>query len=38
METPISAAPSKEYFIHYKQGDWYRTKDIIANGPDWIIN
>ena len=21
-----------------KKGDWYRTKDIIANGPDWIIN
>jgi NADH dehydrogenase (ubiquinone) flavoprotein 1 len=20
------------------QGDWYRTKDIIANGNDWIIN
>lgn len=20
------------------QGDWHRTKDIIANGPDWIIN
>jgi NADH dehydrogenase (ubiquinone) flavoprotein 1 len=21
-----------------KRGDWYRTKDIITNGADWIIN
>jgi NADH dehydrogenase (ubiquinone) flavoprotein 1 len=20
------------------QGDWYRTKDIMLNGPDWIID
>jgi NADH:ubiquinone oxidoreductase subunit F (NADH-binding) len=20
------------------QGDWHRTKDILLNGPDWIIN
>jgi NADH dehydrogenase (ubiquinone) flavoprotein 1 len=20
------------------QGDWYRTKDILAKGPEWIIN
>jgi NADH dehydrogenase (ubiquinone) flavoprotein 1 len=20
------------------QGDWYRTKDILGNGVDWIIN
>lgn len=21
-----------------KRGDWYRTKDILAKGPEWIIN
>ena len=21
-----------------KRGDWYRTKDIMLMGPDWIIN
>ena len=21
-----------------RQGDWYRTKDLIHKGPDWIIN
>jgi NADH dehydrogenase (ubiquinone) flavoprotein 1 len=21
-----------------RRGDWYRTKDIIANGHEWIIN
>ena len=21
-----------------KRGDWYRTKDIIANGHDWVID
>ncbi len=21
-----------------RQGDWHQTKDIIANGPDWIID
>jgi NADH dehydrogenase (ubiquinone) flavoprotein 1 len=21
-----------------KRGDWYMTKDILQNGPDWIIN
>ena len=21
-----------------RRGDWYRTKDILAKGPDWIIN
>ena len=21
-----------------KRGDWHRTKDILLNGPDWIID
>lgn len=21
-----------------KRGDWHRTKDILTNGPDWIID
>ena len=21
-----------------RRGDWYMTKDILQNGPDWIIN
>jgi NADH dehydrogenase (ubiquinone) flavoprotein 1 len=21
-----------------KRGDWYRTKDILSNGPDWIVD
>jgi NADH dehydrogenase (ubiquinone) flavoprotein 1 len=21
-----------------KRGDWHRTKDIMAMGPDWIVN
>lgn len=21
-----------------RRGDWHRTKDILLNGPDWIIN
>jgi NADH:ubiquinone oxidoreductase subunit F (NADH-binding) len=38
METLISTVPSKEYSILITQGDWYRTKDILGNGVDWIIN
>ena len=22
----------------YKQGDWYRTKDLIGMGREWILN
>ena len=21
-----------------KRGDWYRTKDMLAKGPDWIVD
>jgi NADH dehydrogenase (ubiquinone) flavoprotein 1 len=21
-----------------KRGDWYRTKDILSMGPDWVID
>ena len=23
---------------HDNQGDWYKTKEIIFKGPEWIIN
>jgi NADH dehydrogenase (ubiquinone) flavoprotein 1 len=28
----------KRVFNFFMQGDWYRTKDILGNGVDWIIN
>ena len=34
----INGALKRVYYLFILQGDWYRTKDIIANGPDWIIN
>ena len=27
-----------EQDIYHAQGDWHRTKDIITNGQDWIID
>ena len=35
---PTSKELSGEYVFVFIQGDWHRTKDILLNGPDWIIN
>ncbi|GAB4820701.1 hypothetical protein N2152v2_007747 [Parachlorella kessleri] len=37
---PLGGEPRHDPFLHgaLKRGDWYRTADLIAKGPEWLID
>jgi len=35
---PFIKGALKRVLNDLMQGDWHRTKDILTNGPDWIIS